>query len=528
MSQNQPGVDRRRQLDLFGAPVEPGPRIAYGQATRRAFYAPDPRDIFLGQTRLDTHLQQAGLKRPLQIAELLDARDWSAFEARYAPQGRAPYAPRCMLGLILYGIMQGVSSLRELETLARSDLGCMWVSGGITPDHANIGRFITLHDDLLSGAFFEQLTGAILTATGADNRRLAGDGTVIEAACSHYRLVQREAARQHADSARRDAQRHPDEPQRADAAARAETVAATIEQRHATRAAKGKPVGHLRISPTEPDAMVQHLKRGRGAAPSWKPSVLANAQRVVVALGNHASSETAQVPGLIEQSRRTTGSTPQELLLDAGYCSDGVIEHTLERDISLLCPQGKAPGQPRASRHFFSKDRFTYHPDDDVYICPAGQRLIRVGRYRGNADTPGYTEYQTTACGHCALQARCTRARHGRKVKRYAGDEAKEALRMVMAQPQARRIFGQRKAMVEPVFSSLRQRQGLNRFRRRGQAGVRREFALHILAHNLSRAIALMASCCFIRSLCAVIRAYWPQWPHPDRAKSQSPIPALA
>jgi hypothetical protein len=30
-------------------------------------------------------------------------------------------------------------------------------------------------------------------------------------------------------------------------------------------------------------------------------------------------------------------------------------------------------------------------------------------------------------------------------------------------------VFAQRKAMVEPVFSMLRERQGLNRFRRRGR-----------------------------------------------------------
>jgi hypothetical protein len=49
------------------------------------------------------------------------------------------------------------------------------------------------------------------------------------------------------------------------------------------------------------------------------------------------------------------------------------------------------------------------------------------------------------------------------------GQELKEALRQVMAQPRARQVFAQRKAMVEPVFSMLRERQGLNRFRRRGR-----------------------------------------------------------
>lgn len=59
-----------------------------------------------------------------------------------------------------------------------------------------------------------------------------------------------------------------------------------------------------------------------------------------------------------------------------------------------------------------------------------------------------------------------------------------------MEQPQAQKIFRQRKAMVEPVFSHLRIRQNFNRFKRRGLKRVKLEFALQIMAYNISRAIA--------------------------------------
>ena len=61
-----------------------------------------------------------------------------------------------------------------------------------------------------------------------------------------------------------------------------------------------------------------------------------------------------------------------------------------------------------------------------------------------------------------------------------------------MDQPQVKAVFSQRKSMVEPVFSNLRGRQGLNRFRRMGLKAVMREFALHAVAHNISRALALL------------------------------------
>ena len=112
--------------------------------------------------------------------------------------------------------------------------------------------------------------------------------------------------------------------------------------------------------------------------------------------------------------------------------------------------------------------------------------------------------YGASTCGSCHLRAKCTQAAQGRRIKRYPEDAPREALRLVMQHPQARRIFSQRKAIVEPVFSSLRCQQGLNRFRRRGLQAVRREFALHVLAHNLSRAVALLAA--LLAFLHAVLR----------------------
>ncbi|MDE9462749.1 transposase [Xenorhabdus bovienii] len=52
--------------------------------------------------------------------------------------------------------------------------------------------------------------------------------------------------------------------------------------------------------------------------------------------------------------------------------------------------------------------------------------------------------------------------------------------------------MSQRKSIVEPVFSALRGIQGLERFRRKGLSAVKREFTLHAMAYNLSRAVALI------------------------------------
>jgi hypothetical protein len=87
-----------------------------------------------------------------------------------------------------------------------------------------------------------------------------------------------------------------------------------------------------------------------------------------------------------------------------------------------------------------------------------------------------------------------------------------------MTDPERRRRYRQHQAMVDPVFSILKQRQGLTRFRRRGLAGVRREFGLHVMAYNLRRAVARRAILALSRALQGALARlprlwFWPQRP---------------
>ena len=97
--------------------------------------------------------------------------------------------------------------------------------------------------------------------------------------------------------------------------------------------------------------------------------------------------------------------------------------------------------------------------------------------------------YRCKGSKKCELRERCTSSSRGRGVKRLKGDELKEGMNKVFENERARAIYSKRKAMVEPVFSELRSRHGLNRFHRYGMRGVKLEFSLHCIAYNINRAI---------------------------------------
>lgn len=486
-------INRTPQFSLFlEEPTSPvkSDVIPESTETERRFIAPDPADITVGNVLLKHYLEQADQQTPMVIANMLDQQNWSNFEARYARFGRPPYAPRNMVGLILYGIMQGVTSLRALEKLARLDLGCMWVSGGIYPDHTNIGRFINLHEASLTGEFFDAFTRSVLQKTNSTGQRLAGDGTTIEAACSNYNLIKEEAARVALEEARKQSEKKPEDPKRQANLKQATTALNTVLHLKEGREKRGRKTEGTKVSPTEPEAIVQKMKRNRGFAPGYTPSILVNEQRVVVSQAVDPTHETAVIPEMLDQAIRTTGQEPDELLLDGGYCNEAVLSTTIERGISLLCSPGKRPELPAKGKKY-QKSHFHYDPTEDAYTCPAQQKLTLLYPPKDPSAPKARWVYGGAPCQDCPLKGHCTKSKiKRRRITRYAMDDLKDSLQEVMSHPSAQKIFKQRKTMVEPVFGYLRMVQGLNRFRRRGLGAVKLEFSLHLLAYNLSRVVA--------------------------------------
>jgi len=506
-------IECNPQLELFekGSPREKSPRVSRHE--NRVFKNREPRSIRFNNIWLDEYLNKVGIKEPFVVRELLEKQNWSEFEKRYGLFGCAAYAPLAMTGLILYGLMQGIETLRGLERLARTDVACMWVAGGITPDHASIGRFIVLQGDLLSGNFFESLTMAVLNKTGSGASSVAGDGTVIQAVASRHKTIKREAAEAVAKQTAEAAQGSDDEILQAKAE-HAQEVLEMIQERVESRNAKGRDGGQVQINPHEPEAVVQPLKEG-GYAPSYKPSVLANEDRIIVAYEVDPSNESRVVASMVEMAQRIGGEKVNELMMDSGYFNNEIITECIEQNINLLCPEGRSLGSGEWTKQskLFGKSAFSYDEEHDIYRCPEGHAMQAVDRYAGTEKNPGYVRYGTAACSGCPKRDLCTKDKEGRRIKRYAGDDAKDALRQVMKDPRARWRYRKRQAIVEPVFGYIKRVLKLTRFRRRGLGKVRIEFALYALAYNLCRcvdrlkAVLIAAFCAFIYVLLVIDRA---------------------
>lgn len=474
-------------MGLFGGPAvtaeaaPPDPR----------FNDPSPEGLFAGGKRLREFLEDMGLADVFVVRELVRSLDLGKLLAKYPGGGRPAYHPAAMLGLVLFGLMRGARSTRCLEKLARSDLQCWWLTGGLMPDHSVIARFINRHTEELSGPLFESLTRQVLERTGSDPTDLAGDGTVIQAVASRLDVIRQDVAAKEAKAARTRAEESPGVKSFQADAERAEKVAQIAAERAANRASKrGKGKGNTRINRHEPEAVNQKLKGGQ-LAPSYKPTVLANTDRIVVANQVHGSSEIAQVEPLLDQAQRVADKQPvKRVRFDAGFFAIALFTLGVARDLDLLVSEVRTASAKRpalVASAKLDKSKFKYDEASDTFTCPAGQRLVRKDRDRKRA----LARYGGAPCADCPQRSQCTQAKNGRTIKRYEGEELSEAMRVVMEHPLARAAYRQRAAMVEPVFADFHQRLNFKRLLRRGLRGAKLELSLTSMAHNLNRMLDL-------------------------------------
>jgi len=464
--------------------LEPGPVVS--KPDREVdydddFINPSPQIIFFGDQRLRDYLIDCGLEWVIRLRELLEESDFSEFKAGYRSTGRKAIHPVVVLGLIIYGIIEGKSSLRQLESLASRDLGAMWLCGGLRPDHSTIGKFINRFSGVLTEKYFIELTRMLLSKLSMQSGDVAGDGTIIEAASSRYKLIRLEAAREAAERAQSEAQK-------------AKEVAQIAEERAAKIKNIGRDPGKMKLSPVEPEAVNQKMKNG-SRRPSYKPSVFANEFRMIVGQSVEPSDENASVGPMLDQYESIHRSKPSCAIFDGGYHNYTVLRLALELELNVLCPSGCADGgewDKRSTKGRYGKKQFRYDEQRDIYICPEGRELYRYGsvlKKRGQ----NCVCYRCKECDQCKRRAECTTDKKGRSISRFEVDAMKEAMVMVFENVRARKAYSRRKAMVEPVFSRLRTDQNLNRFHRYGLGKVRVEFSLHCIAYNLKRAIRLEA-----------------------------------
>src|SRR6516162_3064096 len=112
--------------------------------------------------------------------------------------------------------------------------------------------------------------------------------------------------------------------------------------------------------------------------------------------------------------RRRSASRNSKRLPIAATFSSGEILACDQAGITVTLPKPITSGVEAKGR--FGKQDFRYVAEEDVYVCPAGEKLVY--HYTNEENGLVLLRYWTNACLSCAIKQRCTTGKE-RRIARW-------------------------------------------------------------------------------------------------------------
>ena len=416
-----------------------------------------------------------------------------------AVTGRPGYHPSTLLKLYVYGYLNRVQSSRRLEREAGRNVEVMWLLGRLVPDHKTVADFRKDNGDAIRkvcARFVELCREMGLLATAS----VAIDGSKFKAVNNRDRNFTRAKAERRRAQLEESVARYLSQLDTADRQEPTDALAVKTTRLKEKLAKLGEEMRRLeelearmlaapdrQISLTDPDARSMATSgRGSGVV-GYNVQVAVDTEHhlIVTHEVTNVGSDRSQLARVAKQAKSALQAESLEAVADRGYFNGAEIVACEEAGITVTLPKPMTSNAKAEGR--FGKQDFRYVANEDLYICPAGERLA----YRFTNEEHGLVlrRYWTNACQSCALKRSCTPSKE-RRITRWEHEHVLEAVqRRLDERPDKMR---QRRETVEHPFGTIKARMGATHFLMKTLPRVATEMALHVLAYNLTRIINIM------------------------------------
>jgi transposase len=450
------------------------------------------------------------------FVEALDLADLGFDGVRPLATGRPAYHPSTLLKLYIYGYLSRVQSSRRLEREAGRNLEVMWLTGRLVPDHKTIADFRKDNGPAIKKVCVQFV--ALCRKMGLlAKASVAIDGSKFKAVNSRDNnftkgKMERRLAQIEESVARYLSQLDTADRLTAAGEAPSEELAARTTRLKEKLAKLEEEVKRLKaietqmlaapdqqISFTDPDSRSMATSgRGSGMVGYNVQTAVDTTNHLIVAHEvTNVGTDKSQLANMANQAKAALEAESLEAFADRGYFKGEEILACEEASITVTLPKPQTSGAKSEGR--FGKPDFRYVAEEDVYICPAGEKLAH--HFTNEEDGLVLRHYWTNACRTCALKAQCTKGPQQRRIKRWEHEHVVDAVQARLDKtPNAMRT---RRETVEHPFGTLKMRMGATHFLMKTLPKVATEMALHVLAYNLTRVMNIVG----IKPLLAAIRA---------------------
>jgi len=458
------------------------------------------------------------------FVDALDLRELGFAGVDPAATGRPAYHPSVLLKLYIYGYLNRVHSSRRLECEAGRNLEVIWLLGRLAPDHKTIADFRKDNGPAIKKVCAQFVERRVGDAPSARCRRMgllakasvAIDGSKFKAVNSRDNNFTKGKLERRLKQIEESVARYLSQIETADRQAAAgednlETVTLTKTRLEEKLAALEEEVKRLRsiekqvlaspdqqISLTDPDCRSMATSgRGSGMVAYNVQSAVDTTNHLIVAheVTNEGSDRT-QLANMAEQAKAALQADKLEAVADRGYFKGEEILECEQAGITVTLPKPQTSGAKSDGR--FGKQDFVYRPTEDVYVCPAGEKLKYY--YTSEENGQQMRSYWTNACRSCPLKTQCTKSTP-RRIKRWEHEAVVEAVQTRLDHnPQAMRL---RRETVEHPFATLKMRMGATHFLCKTLPKVATEMALCVLGYNLTRVINIVGVAKLVEAIAA-------------------------
>ena len=361
------------------------------------------------------------------VADLVEALDLETLEFRVSPgeEGRPHYAPELLLSVWLYGWMERVRSSRALEKACQRDLGFVWLTSNLRPDHNTLWRFFRDNKRALT-QLFKRVVVVAANAGLVGFALHALDGTKVRTASSMESALHRKAL---VDQLKKLESIVQASVEQIDIDEQRPVADWTMPQTLANREERKKQIRQQlaqldaaetdHLHPSEPDARVMKTREGPRLAYNAQAVVDHDSDLIMAIDVSGDESDHQQLVPMTESVQDTLGQLAEQTVADAGYASGAQFEQAERRHLPVLVAV-----QHESNKGAYAKSQFTYDGERDVYICPRAESLVFERIEQPSSGKPQPRRVYRCHNEQCPVRPECSSDKRGRTIKRLPTEDA--------------------------------------------------------------------------------------------------------
>jgi IS5 family transposase len=397
--------------------------------------------------------------------------------------------------MLLVGYLYGITSERRLARELNLNLAYRWFLGydfdQQTPDHSVLSKARARFSPQVFEDFFRRSIDLCREAGLLEEGPVYVDSTLIQASAAVDSMVAREDYVQPPLSIEEYVQRlYTENDQPPDDEGPPPPEPSSPRRGRGRRSELPRPNQALQ-SKTDPEAtLVNRPEFGRHLAYKAHVAVSGKRGQVITAAVATTGAEADEhlLAEVLWQHRRLSGLNLREVVADAKYGTSFNFLYLGRLGIGAVIPLTRF-GVMR--KDIWGREHFQWLPEEDAYLCPAGQQLRRYTQVKGTQRV----QYRAPkgSCAACRFREQCAPSGRERTIHRSWGQDFVDQTEELLASPLGKQRLVERKIYSEGAFGLAKELHGLRRTRFRGRRRVQIQVWLTAAAMNIKKAVQQIA-----------------------------------